>query len=137
MRGAAWVWLAIGCGGIDYDEWPDLRGRYALQLTGIEGCAEDRHRVSWVASPLTIEGELPDLSYVFLAAGTFAGTSTEGGRFSFRGDVEIDDETLTVSGRGQGSGVPPQGALEGTVDVTAPSDGCSYVGHFSGTQVGT
>jgi len=132
--------LLAACGD-PYEGWPDLRGRFNVQLTQTEGCPTAPNHVGWIAGPLLITGETPDLSFDFGQDLVFSGTSTEGGRFSFRGEAAspLGDDTYAVSGRGSSSGASPQLQLEGTVDVEidGAQDGCIYTGGFTAPQVGS
>lgn len=138
-------WLPIlvvltACGD-PYEGWPDLRGRFNVQLIGTEGCPDAPTQVGWIAGPLIIAGEIPDLTFDFGQDMVFDGSSTEGGRVSFRGTAiaPLDGEEIAVSGRAASAGTSPNLELEGSVDVEVvdATDGCVYTGNFRAPQVGS
>jgi hypothetical protein len=132
--------LVAACGGDPYEGWPDLRGRYNIQITRTEGCANAPEHVSWTAGGLAISGELPDLTFALGTREGFTGTSTESGGFSFRGSAEgLGGVQYQASGSGRSSGAPPNYLLEGSIDVTVvdADDNCVYTAVFRAPQVGS
>ncbi|TVQ91969.1 MAG: hypothetical protein EA397_08040 [Deltaproteobacteria bacterium] len=130
--------LLVGC-GTSFDDWPDVRGRYSVQIIGTQGCDSAMDHLQWVNGPLFVEGEVPDLIFDFADGFSFEGSSTESGRFSFRGSpspTASDDLSYDVVGSGMAAQLPGRIELEGSVDVSLDSDeDCTHTGTFVATQV--
>lgn len=131
--------VLVGCGGESLEDWPDLRGRYSVQLTSTRGCEGASTHFQWLNGPLFITGEVPDLDFDFADGFEFSGSSTATGRFTFTGSVDADlDEEIVYSVVSSGTAVDRSGRyeLDGTVDITFDGDeDCQFAGTFLATQV--
>lgn len=140
MRRLIPLLLLAACGGDPYEGWPDLRGRYNIQIGRTEGCAAAPQHVSWAAGPMQIRGEQPDLEFILGNDRVFEGSTTETGRFTFRGTTQgFDDVIYDVDASGLSTGSPTEWMLDGQISVSFEGDedvGCVYTGVFTAPQVG-
>lgn len=137
MHRAVPMLLLLAACGESYDDWPDLRGRYNIRVESTEGCVGGDQYFGWLSGPLIVRGELPDLTYDFGGDRVLPGTSTESGRFSFRGTIQVDGEDWDVTGRGSSTGEGTDVELSGSADVMFDDDDCEYIGNFVAPRVGS